>query len=64
MSAMFDVLVVGGGPVGACAAALLVRGSAGSLTPLRVCVLEPKKPQQPASGSRVGCSRRRSVASE
>lgn len=51
MSAMFDVLVVGGGPVGACTAALLVRGSSGSLTPLRVCVLEPKRPQQPASGS-------------
>ncbi len=51
MSAMFDVLVVGGGPVGACAAALLVRGSSGSLAPLRVCVLEPKRPQQPASGS-------------
>jgi 2-polyprenylphenol 6-hydroxylase len=51
MNAMFDVLVVGGGPVGACAAALLVRGSSGSLTPLRVCVLEPKRPQQPASDS-------------
>jgi 2-octaprenylphenol hydroxylase len=51
MTTMFDVLVVGGGPVGACAAALLVRGSSGSLMPLRVCVLEPKRPQQPAFGS-------------
>jgi 2-octaprenylphenol hydroxylase len=51
MSTMFDVLVVGGGPVGACAAALLARGSSGSLAPLRICVLEPKRPQQPAFGS-------------
>jgi 2-octaprenylphenol hydroxylase len=40
----FDVLVVGGGPVGACVAALLV-------PKLRVCVLEPKRPQLPADGS-------------
>jgi 2-polyprenylphenol 6-hydroxylase len=51
MSTMFDVLVVGGGAVGACAAALLVRGSSADLAPLRVCLLEPKRPQQPASGS-------------
>lgn len=48
---MFDVLIVGGGPVGACAAALLTGGSAGSLAPLRVCILEPKRPQPPSVGS-------------
>jgi 2-polyprenylphenol 6-hydroxylase len=40
---MFDVLIVGGGPVGACAGALLLRGVAGSPT-LAVAVLEPKPP--------------------
>ncbi len=38
----FDVVIVGGGPVGACAATLLVRGSS-----LRVCVIEPNKPGTP-----------------
>ena len=46
MTDIFDVLVVGGGPVGACAGALLVRGGQ-----LRVCVLEPKRPQSPSTGS-------------
>ena len=44
MSEKFDVLVVGGGPVGACAAALLVRSSSGSMNPLRVGLLEPNRP--------------------
>ena len=45
---MLDVLVIGGGPVGACMAALLVhRGVGSSTTPLRVAVLEPKRPQMP-----------------
>jgi 2-polyprenylphenol 6-hydroxylase len=37
----FDVVIVGGGPVGACAGALLAQGS------LRVCILEPKPPSTP-----------------
>jgi len=51
---MFDVLVVGGGPVGACMGALLAsgarQGAAGrrTATPLRVAVLEPSRPQMPA----------------
>ncbi len=40
-----DVLVIGGGPVGACLAALLARAS--SATPLRVAVLEPNRPDMP-----------------
>jgi 2-polyprenylphenol 6-hydroxylase len=47
----FDVLIVGGGPVGACAAALLVRGSSNTLAALRVGLLEPKRPQLPAAHS-------------
>ena len=55
----FDVLVVGGGPVGACMGALLVRGaaqgaagrgSAGrpSASALRIAILEPNRPSMPA----------------
>ena len=44
MTDMFDVLIVGGGPVGACAGALLAHGS------LRVCILEPKRPPPPTGG--------------
>jgi 2-polyprenylphenol 6-hydroxylase len=56
MTDILDVLVVGGGPVGACAAALLLRGSSDngssySSGPLRVCVLEPNRPQAPLQGS-------------
>jgi 2-polyprenylphenol 6-hydroxylase len=40
---MFDVLIVGGGPVGACAGALLVRGATGA-PGLAVALLEPKPP--------------------
>jgi 2-polyprenylphenol 6-hydroxylase len=47
---IFDALVVGGGPVGACAAALLARGApTGSATPFRVAVLEPQRPVMPAT---------------
>src|SRR5687767_5951066 len=44
-----DVLIVGGGPVGACLAALLVRAGAGSPNPLRVSLLERKQPLFPAA---------------
>jgi 2-octaprenylphenol hydroxylase len=46
---IFDVLVIGGGPVGACAAALLVQ----SATPFRVAVLEPSRPQMPARDAHI-----------
>ena len=39
---MYDVAVVGGGPVGACAGALLARGEGGR--PLTVALLEPRPP--------------------
>jgi ubiquinone biosynthesis UbiH/UbiF/VisC/COQ6 family hydroxylase len=51
MSDIFDVVIVGGGPAGACAAALLLRGSSGNIEPLRVCVLEPNRPTAPAPDS-------------
>lgn len=48
MSDVLDVLVIGGGPVGACIAALLARGAPrGAATPFRVAVLEPHRPQMP-----------------
>jgi 2-octaprenylphenol hydroxylase len=40
---MFDVLIVGGGPVGACAAALLARTAPGAAA-VRVALLEPNAP--------------------
>ncbi len=43
---MFDVTVVGGGPVGACAAALLARSGV-----LRVALLEPHTSGVPAAGA-------------
>lgn len=52
MTDMLDVLVVGGGPAGACVAALLARGAGqGTATPFRVAVLEPQRPQVPAAGA-------------
>ena len=48
MTDMFDVLVVGGGPVGACMGALLARGAGqGAATPFRVAVIEPNRPRMP-----------------
>lgn len=47
---LFDVLVVGGGPVGGCAAALLQRAAPSSLRPLKVAVLESHRLAAPAPG--------------
>jgi 2-polyprenylphenol 6-hydroxylase len=44
---MFDVVIVGGGPVGACAGALLAHGGAGGRA-LSVAVLEPNVPSADA----------------
>jgi 2-polyprenylphenol 6-hydroxylase len=43
---MFDVIIIGGGPVGACAGALLARGIGGRA--LKVALLEPRAAQLPA----------------
>ena len=52
MTDVLDVLVVGGGPVGACMGALLARGvSQGASTPFRIAILEPHRPQMPAAGA-------------
>ena len=49
MTDMLDVLVVGGGPVGACMGALLARGvGQGAATPFRVAILEPHRPEAPS----------------
>jgi len=42
-----DVLIAGGGPAGACLGALLARASAHDTHPLRVLVLEPRRPVAP-----------------
>ncbi|HVY83485.1 MAG TPA: FAD-dependent monooxygenase, partial [Steroidobacteraceae bacterium] len=41
---VLDVLFVGGGPVGAAGAALLAQAARGDRAPLRIAVLEPRKP--------------------
>src|SRR5262245_32050691 len=50
-AALFDVGVVGGGPVGACAAALLAHAGAAQGARLRVVLLEASVPAPPAAGS-------------
>jgi 2-octaprenylphenol hydroxylase len=49
---MLDVLIIGGGPVGACLGALLVNGT-GSRSTFRVGVLEPHRPQMLADDAPV-----------
>jgi 2-octaprenylphenol hydroxylase len=49
----FDVLIAGGGPVGACAAALLASASPASASPLRVGILEPNRPPAPVAGASI-----------
>ena len=46
---MFDVLIVGGGPVGACLGALLTHGEGGAA--LAVALLEPHVPAPPADAA-------------
>lgn len=51
MSDVLDVLVVGGGPVGACLAALLMKRAAqGAASSFAVAVLEPHRPAAPRAG--------------
>jgi 2-octaprenylphenol hydroxylase len=47
----FDVLIAGGGPVGACAGALLAAASPTSPTQLRVGILEPSRAVAPVAGA-------------
>jgi 2-polyprenylphenol 6-hydroxylase len=48
-----DVLIVGGGPVGACAGALLARTHCDGSRPLRVLLLAPQRSQAPEPSARM-----------
>jgi len=48
---MIDVLIVGGGPVGACVGALLANATRADTRPLSVTILEPRRPTAPERGS-------------
>jgi 2-octaprenylphenol hydroxylase len=48
MSDRFDIVIVGGGPVGGTAAALLARATRTERDPPRIAVLEPRRPSYPA----------------
>jgi 2-octaprenylphenol hydroxylase len=50
---MLDVLIVGGGPVGGTAAALLARVTRNERDPPRIAVLEPRRPAYPAADAPV-----------
>src|SRR5262245_39697590 len=51
MADVLDVMIVGGGPTGACIAALLARANAGGANAFRIGVLEPKQPALPEANA-------------
>jgi 2-octaprenylphenol hydroxylase len=54
MTEPFDVLIVGGGPVGASAAALLQVSTKDARRPLRIAILEPDRPATTAPDAPLG----------
>jgi 2-octaprenylphenol hydroxylase len=62
MESTADVAIVGGGPVGACLAALLARAGSRLANPPRIVVIEPRRPSMPEADGPpdlrvVACSR-------